>query len=96
VRRVVIHLATALRPYAGDRGQLEVSAAGGTVGAVLDALWAACPGVRDRVLTEQGALRSHVNVFVGRESIRFTDGLDTPVPEGAEISILPAVSGGRA
>jgi molybdopterin converting factor small subunit len=51
--------------------------------------------VRDRVLTDQGAVRPHVNVFVGPESIRFTGGLDTPVSDGAEISILPAVSGGR-
>jgi molybdopterin converting factor small subunit len=61
---------------------------------VLDALWAVYPGVRDRVLTEQGALRPHVNVFVGPESIRFSGGLATPVTDSAEVSILPAVSGG--
>ena len=65
-----------------------------TVAAVLEALWRAYPGVRDRVLTEQGEVRPHVNVFVGPESIRFTGGLATSVPDGAEISILPAVSGG--
>src|SRR5947208_1131227 len=53
------------------------------------------PGVRDRVLTEQGDVRPHVNVFVGTESSRWSGGLATPVPDGAEISILPAVSGGR-
>jgi molybdopterin converting factor small subunit len=52
------------------------------------------PGVWDRVLTEEGAVRQHVNVFVGDESIRYTGGLDTPVPPSAVISIVPAVSGG--
>jgi molybdopterin converting factor small subunit len=52
------------------------------------------PGVRDRVVNEQGAVRQHVNVFVGDESIRYTGGLDTPLAEGSEISIVPAVSGG--
>ena len=60
----------------------------------LDALWRAVPGVRDRVLTETGEVREHVQVFVGLESIRFTGGLATAVPEDAEIHIVPAVSGG--
>jgi molybdopterin converting factor small subunit len=50
--------------------------------------------VRDRILTEQGEVRPHVNVFVGDQSIRDTGGLATPVPDGAEIAIIPAVSGG--
>ncbi len=65
-----------------------------TVGAALDRLGRLHPGVRERVLTEQGDVRPHVNVFVGEESIRYLDGLATPLPEDAEISILPAVSGG--
>jgi molybdopterin converting factor small subunit len=52
------------------------------------------PAVTDRVLTEQGLVRRHVNVFVGDESIRFLDGLDTPITDGATITIVPAVSGG--
>lgn len=92
--RVAFNLAAPLRTFAGGRSRVEVEAPTPTVAAALNALWAACPGVRDRVLTEQGEVRPHVNVFVGAESIRFTDGLATPVPDGAEISILPAVSGG--
>jgi molybdopterin converting factor small subunit len=60
----------------------------------LEALWRAHPGLRDRVLTEQGAIREHIGVFVGNENCRYTGDLATPVAEGAEISILPAVSGG--
>ena len=92
--RVVFNLAAPLRSFASGRHQLEIELSGATVAAALDALWAVCPGARDRVLTEQGQVRPHVNLFVGGESIRFTGGLATPVFDGAEISILPAVSGG--
>jgi molybdopterin converting factor small subunit len=86
-----VYLATPLRPWSGGRDVVEV-AGGETVAAVLEALFAACPGLRDRVLDELGALRRHVNVFVGAERARLED----RVPAGAEVAILPAVSGGRA
>jgi molybdopterin converting factor small subunit len=92
--RVTVHLAGPLAPLAGGRRRVSVESPGKTVGSALDALWAACPAVRDRVLTELGEVRPHVNVFVGAESIHFTGGLTTPVADGAEISILAAVSGG--
>lgn len=87
-------LPQALRPHAGGRAGLDVAGAPATVGEALEALRAVHPGIVDRILTEQGAVRPHVNVFVGDESIRGTGGLATPVPAGAEISIVPAVSGG--
>jgi molybdopterin converting factor small subunit len=71
---------------------LEVPAA--TVSEALQALWVACPGIRDRVVTEQGLIRQHINVFVGTEDVRYTGGLATPISPGAEVSIVPAVSGG--
>jgi molybdopterin converting factor small subunit len=83
-----------LREYTAGKNKVESDARPATVGEALDALWALHPGVRDRVLTERDEVRQHVNVFVGKESIRFTGGLATPVPEGAEIWIVPAVSGG--
>lgn len=83
-----------LRTFTGGASRVIVDAAATDVRAALHALWAIHPGVRDRVVTEQGIVRQHVNVFVGDESIRFTGGLDTPVPDGAEIHIVPAVSGG--
>jgi len=64
---------------------------------VADALRAvaeAHAGIRERVVTERGELRQHINVFVGADNVRDLDGLATRVPEDAEISILPAVSGG--
>jgi molybdopterin converting factor small subunit len=65
-----------------------------TVRDALTATAARWPAVIDRVLTEQGQLRRHVNVFVGDESIAFMQGLETRVEDGETITIVPAVSGG--
>ena len=91
--RVTFILPGPLHPVAGGREAVTVEAAA-RVGDALAALWAAHPALRDRVMTEEGRLRPHVNVFVGRDSVRYTGGLDTPLSDGAEIAILPAVSGG--
>lgn len=58
------------------------------------ALFAAYPGLRDRVLNETGETRQHVNIFVANENVRYTGGLSTAIPVGAEVSIVPAISGG--
>jgi molybdopterin converting factor small subunit len=71
-----------------------VDAAPATLKDALEALWAVCPGLRDRVVTEQGELREHVNVFVGSENARYMGGLATPLGDDPEISIFHAVSGG--
>jgi molybdopterin converting factor small subunit len=91
---VVFHIPSHLREFTAGRGRLTLATSPATVGEALAALWALHPGVRDRVVTEQGEVRLHVNVFVGSESIRHTGGLATPLAAGAEISIIPAVSGG--
>ncbi len=95
--RVAVLIPTPLRPFAGGRSriQVEVPKHPPSLRDALDALWGEAPGVRDRVLTEQGLVRPHVNVFVGAESCRWTGGLDTPIADGAEIAIFPAISGGR-
>jgi molybdopterin converting factor small subunit len=84
----------ALRSLAGDRPALEVTGEPKTVREVFADVRASHPAVWDRVFTEQGELRPHVNVFVGRDDIRWSGGMDTPVSAGAEVTILPAVSGG--
>jgi sulfur-carrier protein len=91
---VVVRLPGPLLPYADGARTVRVDAAGETVGDVLAGLFAHYPALRDRVLTEPGEVRPHVNVFVGDESIRDTGELATPVAEGATVTILPAVSGG--
>lgn len=88
------HIPGALREFAGGRSQVEVEHPPATLNAALAALWSVCPGLRDRVVTEQGEIRSHVNIFVGEENIRYTGGLATRVTAEAVISIVPAVSGG--
>ncbi len=84
-----------MRGHAGGRGTIELDlAAPTTLRLVLDALAAAHPAVGRRVRDESGALRRHVNVFVDADNARDLDGLDTTVPEGAEVAVLAAVSGG--
>ena len=92
--RVTFVLPGPLHAYAGGREEVAVDAPAPRVSDALSALWAAHPALRDRVMTEDGRLRPHVNVFVGRDSVRYTGGLDTPLRDGAEVAILPAVSGG--
>ncbi|OGB93479.1 MAG: hypothetical protein A3H39_01450 [candidate division NC10 bacterium RIFCSPLOWO2_02_FULL_66_22] len=96
VTRVVFLIPSPLRPLAGGRSRLDVEVAKSPLrlGEALDAMWARYPALCDRVLPELGDHRPHVNVFVGPESCRWSGGLATPVPDGAEVAILPAVSGG--
>lgn len=89
---VKVKLPTQLRAAAGGEG--EVLLEGDTVGAVLDALYAQHAELRDRIADADGTLRRFVNVYVNGEDIRFGDGLQTPVPPGSELQILPAVAGG--
>jgi len=91
---VRVRLAGPLRPYAGGASQVVLLAPAATVGDALRILGESHPGVRDRVLDEQGELRRHVNVFVGPENVRFLNGLGTPLPAEAELHLLPSVSGG--
>ena len=93
---LTFHISGALRAFAGGRDRIEVAGAAATVADALDMLWAAYPGLRDRVATEGGEIREHVNVFVGQENIRYTGGLTTSIEPDAEISIFPAISGGRS
>ncbi len=89
---VSVRIPTILRTYTG--GQSEVPAQGGTLTEVLGDLDAQHPGIRARVLDDQGAIRRFVNVYVGNDDVRFLDALDTETPEGVQISIIPAVAGG--
>src|SRR5687767_3085136 len=93
----VVRLPAVLAAYAEGARRMPVELPQpATVGSLLQTLGSAHPGVRHRVLDETGALRRHVNVFVNGESVRWLDGLATPVGPDDEISIIPAVSGGAA
>ncbi len=89
---VSVRIPTILRTYTG--GASEVSVEGSTLSEVLDDLDANHPGIRARILDDQGAIRRFVNVYVGNDDVRFLDALDTKTPEGAQVSVIPAVAGG--
>jgi sulfur-carrier protein len=89
---VSVRIPTTLRTLTA--GKSEVSLEGSNVRDVLTGLDQAHPGFADRLLDDDGNLRRFVNVFVADDDIRFLDGLDTPVPDGSEVSIIPAVAGG--
>jgi sulfur-carrier protein len=89
---VTVKIPTQLRASAGGAAEAEVE--GATVREVLDSLFGRFEELRDRISEDGGELRRFVNVFVGGEDIRFLEGLDTPVADGAEVTILPAVAGG--
>jgi molybdopterin synthase sulfur carrier subunit len=89
---VKVRIPTILRTYTG--GASEVTAEGETLAEVLDSLENEHPGIRARVLDDAGKLRRFVNVYVGEEDVRFASGLETPTPEGTQVSVIPAVAGG--
>ena len=89
---VKLRIPTPLRRLAG--GASELSVEGGTVKEVLAALERDHPGFKERIYDESGEIRRFVNIYVSGEDIRFLKGVETPVKEGEEISIVPAVAGG--
>jgi molybdopterin synthase sulfur carrier subunit len=89
---VEVRLPTILRQHAG--GQASVQGIGETVGEVLEDLVRQFPGLAGQVVTEDGALHKFVNVYVNDDDVRYLEGLETKVPDGSVVSILPAVAGG--
>jgi sulfur-carrier protein len=92
VPTVSVRIPTVLRPAAG--GLSSVKATGDSVGEVVKALIATYPGLGTNLVDDDGGIRRFVNVYVNDEDIRFLDKLETPVSEGDEVAILPAVAGG--
>jgi sulfur-carrier protein len=89
---VTIRVPTTLRTLTAGESEIQVEP--GTVSEVLGALEGAHPGFAERILDDEGNLRRFVNVFVSDEDVRFMDGMNTAVPEGETLSIVPAVAGG--
>lgn len=87
-----VMIPTPLRRFTADDAQIEVDAE--TITDILNELDRRYPGLRDRLCEENGKLRRFFNVYVDGEDVRFLDDLDTKVPEGSEVSIIPAISGG--
>lgn len=87
-----INLPTVLRQHADGERTLEVT--GRSVGEAFASVASRYPKLGEQLTAADGGLPVFVNVFVGDEDIRYLDGLETPIEEGAEITILPAVAGG--
>jgi sulfur-carrier protein len=91
---MIFHIPGALRQFTAGHSQVKIEQSPATLAEALSVLWTVYPGVRDRIVTEQGQVREHINIFIEDENIRYTGGLASPVSTGSEISIVPAVSGG--
>jgi molybdopterin converting factor small subunit len=83
-----------LRELTGGRSEIRVDGSAGSISEALALLGDDYPKVHDRIVTELGEVRQHINVFIDGDSFRDLGGLDAPIRNGAEIIILPAVSGG--
>lgn len=86
---ITVLIPTPLRSYTQARS--AVQAEGATVGALLADLDRRYPGMRFRMIDEQGGIRPHMRIFVNREQVY---SLDTPIAAGDEVQILQALSGG--
>lgn len=89
---VNVRIPTILRTYTGDESQVQAD--GSILIEVIDSLESSYPGIKARIVDEEGKLRRFVNIYVKEEDVRFASGLETETPEGTQISIIPAVAGG--
>ena len=89
---IKVRIPTPLRPL--TKGQGEVEAKAGSVVEMIEALNSTHPGIKDRLCDGTGELRRFVNIYVNEEDIRFLKGKDTPLKDGDEVSIVPAIAGG--
>jgi len=91
---ITIQISGYLTEFTGGQADIKLGGSPRTVGEALNQLWSEHIGLRDRVLTEQGEVRPHVNVFVNSETVRRDRVLQTTLADDSEICIMPAVSGG--
>ncbi len=89
---VQVRIPTPLRKLTGGQGEVTVAAE--DIAALINALEAAYPGLKERLCDEQGELRRFINVYINNEDIRFQKGMATAIKDGDEISIVPAIAGG--
>lgn len=90
---IKVRIPTPLRPL--TRGQGEVETKGASIAEMIANLEAMHPGMKDRLCDEKGELRRFVNVYVNDQDIRFLSGKETALKDGDEVSIVPAIAGGR-
>jgi molybdopterin synthase sulfur carrier subunit len=94
---ISVRIPTPLRKFTGGAESVTASGAGGaTVAAIIEDVESRHPGLKERICDDAGKVRRFVNLYVNGEDIRFLSSLDTPVKDGDEISIVPAIAGGMA
>ena len=89
---VTVRIPTPLRRMTNGQDKVEMEES--TLSSMIENLEASYPGVKERLIDENGELRYFVNIYLNGEDVRFLDGLDTSTSSGDEISIVPAVAGG--
>ena len=89
---IEVRIPTILRTHTG--GSKTVEGNGATLGALVDDIDAQHPGIKNRLVTEEGKLHRFVNVYVNDEDVRFIGGIDAQVSDGDQVVVLPAVAGG--
>ncbi len=90
---IKVRIPTPLRPMTGGKNEVEI--AGNSVAEIIDNLSSAHPGIKERICDEQGEVRRFINIYVNEEDIRFLTGKETLLKDGDEMSIIPAIAGGR-
>lgn len=91
---MTFHIPAPLREFTNGQSKVEIEGSPTTLADALLILWKLYPGLRDRIATEQGQIREHINIFIGDENFQFTGGLASGVSAECDISIVPAISGG--
>ncbi len=91
---ITVHVPTPLRKLTGNQAEVEIDAA--TVAELVENLETSFAGIKEKLVDENGEIRRYVNIYVNDEDIRFLDGSETPLNNGDNLSIVPAIAGGKA
>ena len=89
---IKVRIPTPLRPMTDGKGEVEIE--GATISQMIENLGTVHPGLKERLYDEKGEVRRFINIYVNEEDIRFLTGKDTPLKDGDEVSIIPAIAGG--
>lgn len=89
---IKVRIPTALRRYSNGAAEIDVDAS--SIDGVIAALESECPGIRERLIDDAGAIRRFINLYVNGEDVRFAGGLGMALKSGDEVSIVPAMAGG--
>ncbi len=89
---ITVRIPTPLRPMTGGKSEVEVK--GDSIAGLIDQLNSIHPGLKDRICDERGEIRRFINIYLNEEDIRFLTGKETPIKDGDEVSIVPAIAGG--